>query len=170
MLRKGAFIVVVCTCLLRPTGWADLDARPAQGPLAAPDEHRSTIQRYCITCHNERSQAQGLAFDGVDVSHPGESPEVWERVLRKLRTRAMPPQGMPRPEESTYKTHVTWRETELDRTARAQRSFDRDRIGLIHAAPERDDRVLHRRPEARALRPMSRRYCIPSKWIRDAAW
>ena len=79
----------------------------------------STVQRYCLTCHNDRTKSPGLSLEGADVSHPGESPEVWERVVRKLRTRSMPPQGVPRPDEATYKTLVSYLETELDRTAAA---------------------------------------------------
>src|SRR5262245_21072344 len=119
-MRTVAFILVVCAWLLVPLERAELSARDAQASAAAPsvsDESRNAIQRYCITCHNDRTKAQGLTLEGVDASHPGESPEVWERVLRKLRTRSMPPQGMPRPDEATYKTLVTWLETELDRTA-----------------------------------------------------
>ena len=133
-MRTGAFILVVCTCLLLPTGWADLAARPVQASLAAPDEYRSTIQRYCITCHNERTKSQRLSLEGVDASHPDAAPEVWERVLRKLRTRAMPPQGMPRPEEATYKTLVTWLESELDRTAAAHPNPGRALIRRLNRA------------------------------------
>ena len=118
-MRTGAFIVV-CTCLLL-TEWADLSARDVQTAAApaAADDSRSAIQRYCLTCHSDRTKAQGLSLEGADVSHPGESPEVWERVVRKLRTRSMPPQGVPRPDEATYKTLVSYLETELDRTAAA---------------------------------------------------
>jgi hypothetical protein len=119
-MRTSAIIVVVCTWLLLPFERAELSARDAQASVVAPgasDESRSTIQRYCITCHNDRTKAQGLSLEGADASHPGESPEVWERVVRKLRARSMPPQGVPRPDEATYKTLVTSLETELDRAA-----------------------------------------------------
>ena len=133
-MRTVAFIIVICTYLLLPTGWADVAARPVQSSVATSDEYRSVIQRYCITCHNERTkaQAQGLALDGVTASHPGESPEVWERVLRKLRARSMPPQGMPRPDEATYKTLVSWLETELDRTAAAHPNPGRSLIRRLN--------------------------------------
>jgi hypothetical protein len=91
-MRTGAFIVVVCTCLLLPTEWAELSARDAQALVAAPtaaDESRGAIQRYCITCHSDRTKAQGLSLEGADATRPGESPEVWERVVRKLRARSM---------------------------------------------------------------------------------
>jgi len=138
-MRTVAFIVVVCAWLLVPIERADLSARDSQAPVAAPatsDESRRAIERYCITCHNERAKASasGLSLEGVDASHPGESPEVWERVVRKLRTRSMPPQGMPRPDEATYKTLVTWFETELDRTAAAHPNPGRALIRRLNRA------------------------------------
>jgi len=54
----------------------------------------------------------------------------------------------------------------IESAARAKRVFDDQRVRLIDPAAERDDRVFH---APTAFRPMSRRYCMPSKWIRDAA-
>jgi hypothetical protein len=120
-MRTGAFIAVVCAWLLVPVERAQLSALDAQATAAAPaaDESRSAIERYCISCHNDRTNAHGLSLEGADVTHPGAAADVWERVLRKLRARSMPPQGMPRPDETTYKTLVSWLETEIDRTAAA---------------------------------------------------
>jgi hypothetical protein len=40
---------------------------------------------------------------------------TWERVLRKLNVRAMPPQGMPHPTEASYTDFTGWLTTSLDR-------------------------------------------------------
>src|SRR5688500_5264219 len=40
---------------------------------------------------------------------------MWERVLRKLSVRAMPPQGMPHPKETEYVAVTTWLASSLDR-------------------------------------------------------
>jgi hypothetical protein len=56
-----------------------------------------------------------LALDTADVSTPGMNPELWERVIRRLRTRSMPPGGTRRPDEATYSGLVTWLEGEVDR-------------------------------------------------------
>ena len=61
----------------------------------------------------------GLALDVLDMNRAGEHPEVWEAVIRKLRTGAMPPAGRPRPDNATYDAVVAWIETELDRAALA---------------------------------------------------
>ena len=92
----------------------------------------ATLNRYCVTCHNERivngrgtapsmlvSQLRtaGVALDALDVNHVGGDSDDWERVIRKLEARTMPPVGRPRPDEATYGEVVDWLETELDRAA-----------------------------------------------------
>ena len=58
----------------------------------------AVLNRYCIVCHNERLQTAGLMLDQMDVGKVGDDAPVWEKVVRKLRTRGMPPAGVPRPE------------------------------------------------------------------------
>jgi hypothetical protein len=58
-------------------------------------------------------------LDQMDVDRVGEGAPIWEKVVRKLRGRAMPPAGMPRPDEATYDSFATYLETELDRAAEA---------------------------------------------------
>ena len=79
----------------------------------------ATLTRYCITCHNDRLRTADLSLDGLDLAHVGEHAEVWEKVVAKLRTRAMPPVRRPRPERETYDTLAGWLESEIDRVAAA---------------------------------------------------
>ena len=117
--RSGAEIRPA-TAAIAPAGTAAAGqgtgtaAREANEP--AP---RAVLQRYCFACHNERTLAGGLALDALDMTRPGEHPEAWEAVIRKLRTGAMPPAGRPRPEPADYDAVVAWLETELDRVALA---------------------------------------------------
>ena len=89
----------------------------AQAPSSAP--HRALLDRYCITCHNDRLRTADLALDTLDLDHVGESPEVWEKVVRKLRAGVMPPAGRPRPDQPSYDGLATWLEAALDRAAAA---------------------------------------------------
>jgi len=73
------------------------------------------VKRYCVTCHNERLKTGGLTLDGVDVQQPGDHAEVWEKIVRKLRSGAMPPPSAPRPDRETVNSFVSWVENELDR-------------------------------------------------------
>ena len=80
---------------------------------------RALLDRYCVTCHNERMQTAGLTLDTTDVSRVGDAAATWEHVVRKLRADAMPPPGRPRPDAETARAVASWLETELDRFALA---------------------------------------------------
>src|SRR6516225_3027256 len=73
--------------------------------------------KYCVSCHSQKLRTAGLALDSLDADHPGNSTETWEKVIVKLRSRAMPPQGRPRPDNATFDTAAGWLETEIDRAA-----------------------------------------------------
>ena len=77
------------------------------------------LDRYCITCHNERSRVAGLILEGLDVGHVPDDVEVWEKVVAKLRSGAMPPVSRPRPDEAAAGGLVSWLETEIDQAAAA---------------------------------------------------
>ena len=94
--------------------------RPApQGPAAgaAAAGARATLDRYCVTCHNQRVRSGELALDGLDVSNVAAQAATWEKVVRKVRAGAMPPAGMPRPDESTATALVSELTSALDRAA-----------------------------------------------------
>src|SRR5438552_4867002 len=79
----------------------------------------ATIQKYCVTCHNDRLKTGGLTLAGVDVEHPAAHAETFEKVIRKLRTGAMPPPNAPRPDAATSNALATYLETSIDRDALA---------------------------------------------------
>ena len=90
---------------------------PGAAALAGPDAVTELLERYCVTCHNERLATADLALDGLDPSDVTFGAETWEKVVRKLRLRAMPPAGRPRPDEAANDALATWLETSLDRAA-----------------------------------------------------
>ena len=94
--------------------------QPSGNVAAATVPAREVLERYCITCHNQRLKTGGLALDTMDLAHVADSAAVWEKVVRKLRTGAMPPVGRPRPDKALYETTSSWLEGELDRAALAQ--------------------------------------------------
>jgi len=87
----------------------------AQAPLPAPEP--ALVEKYCVTCHNARTLSGNLSLAGVDASKPGEHPEVFEKVVRKVRAGLMPPAGMPRPERATLDGFAASLEGKLDRAA-----------------------------------------------------
>ena len=80
---------------------------------------RAVLDRYCVTCHNETLKTANLMLDNVDVVNPASNPELWEKVVRKLRMRAMPPPAMPKPDEAVYNSLISYLESELDQAALA---------------------------------------------------
>ena len=68
-----------------------------------PPQHEAVLNKYCTSCHNDRMRTGGLSLANLDPSSVGGHVDVWERVVRKLRTREMPPAGVTRPDDSTYR-------------------------------------------------------------------
>src|SRR5713226_6746222 len=92
-------------------------ASPQQPAKPESTEQRALLSRYCVTCHNERLKTAGVMLDTADVGNVPAGAEVWEKVIRKLRTGAMPPPGRPRPPEAAYAALTSWLESEIDRDA-----------------------------------------------------
>src|SRR5262245_54393582 len=68
-------------------------------PVPAP---QAIINPYCIGCHSKDSTVVQFPLDTAGISDPAAHPEVWEKVIKKLRARMMPPPNRPRPDESAY--------------------------------------------------------------------
>ena len=90
-----------------------------QAAAAGTSSQRALVDKYCVTCHNKRTRQGGLELDGVNVDRVTEHPEVWEKVARKLRTGAMPPVGLPKPDDQSMNGFVGWLEDSLDKAAAA---------------------------------------------------
>ncbi len=72
-----------------------------------------------MSCHDEDKKKGNLALDIVAAEAVDRHPDVWEKVVRKLRARQMPPVGKERPGDSTYDAVIASLETSLDRAATA---------------------------------------------------
>ena len=92
-------------------------AQPQTRSATAGSSQRAVLDEFCVRCHNTRRLVAGLALDTVDVDDVGTDAEVWEKVLRKLHARAMPPAGSPRPDDEGYASLVSHLETAIDRAA-----------------------------------------------------
>jgi mono/diheme cytochrome c family protein len=104
------------------TSWGAPQAteRPPSPPLSpakAVSDFRPVIDRYCVTCHNQRLKLGGLALDKLDMANIEADGAIWEKVIRKLRTGVMPPQGLPKPSDADRQALASALETTLDRAA-----------------------------------------------------
>ena len=86
-------------------------------PAHASQDARAFMTTYCAGCHNERVKAGNLVLGDLDVARVVANAETWEKVVRKLRARLMPPPGRPRPDEAAYDRFLEWLQSELDRAA-----------------------------------------------------
>ena len=106
---------IVATLTFFPSG---LSAQAPAGPPPSPQ--RQVLDRYCAACHNENLKTAGLNLVQADLSKPGAYPELWEKVVRKVRTGVMPPANMAQPSEAERLTLLTFLETSLDAASAAR--------------------------------------------------
>ena len=118
--------------LLSNLALADPQATNSTNGVSA---QRALLDQYCIACHNQaivnspavdgesllftQLRGLGLTLDTENVDEVSENPEVWEKVVRKLRVGVMPPPDNPRPDNATYNQFRTWLERELDLAAQS---------------------------------------------------
>jgi hypothetical protein len=103
---------------------------------AAFDQHSvwTTWKIYCDTCHFGPKPRAGLNLEALDLANLEAKGAAWEKVLRKLRTREMPPSGSPRPDEATYRLLVKEIETERDRLAEVKPNPGRPALHRLNRA------------------------------------
>src|SRR5688572_284912 len=122
-MRGGVLLLVgLSASMWAPSGPVQAAGPRQQSPAAvsaAVSPQRALLAQYCVTCHNDKLKTAGLTLDGMDVGNVSAHAAAWEAVVLKLRTRAMPPPGRPRPTEAAYDAAASWLETELDRAAAA---------------------------------------------------
>ena len=93
-------------------------AQPTQ-PSQLPATFRPVLDRYCVTCHNDRLKTGGLSLSSPDLADVTADAEIWEKVIRKLNAGMMPPAGVPRPDSATTQALVGSLASALDRAAAA---------------------------------------------------
>jgi hypothetical protein len=97
--------------------FAGLGAAPAGAQPSTPAQLRAVLDRYCAGCHNDKVKTAGLSLSGLNFARPEQNAETWEKVARKLRTRAMPPPRLPHPDEASYNELAGYLENAMDRAA-----------------------------------------------------
>ena len=106
-------VLVVGGLVVASVSTARISARQTPLATSAPPT-RDVLDQYCVGCHNERLLTAGLALDAVDATRPEADPELWERVIAKLRAGSMPPPSRPRPDAAIYDAVAGRLEATLD--------------------------------------------------------
>lgn len=115
----GAGLAILTASAYLQAGAQNQAPAPAASSTVAVSPEQEILNRYCITCHNQRLKTGGLTLDTLNLANVAEGAPTWEKVVRKLRGGVMPPAGARRPDEATHDKFVAWLEGELDRVAAA---------------------------------------------------
>ena len=125
--RRLVFLAALAWVL--SIGWSAPQASPQAGaPAATPAatvDQRAVVDKYCLSCHNTRTNSAGLSLERTSVAGIESHPDVWEKVIRKVRAGMMPPPGMPAPDAESRRALVGWLET-VARSMRPARRPTRD--------------------------------------------
>ena len=97
----------------------DVPPRGAGRSTGSTGPQAALVDEYCLSCHDKDHEKGGLVLETVASLDVSQHPDIWEKVVRKLRARLMPPVGKERPDESTYDAVIKSLETSLDRAATA---------------------------------------------------
>ena len=90
------------------------------GVISCDAEERlleSFMGRYCVECHQAVNPSSGIALPVTILDDVSPNSELWERVVRKLAARQMPPQDSESPSEADYEQFLKPLTSALDRYA-----------------------------------------------------
>jgi mono/diheme cytochrome c family protein len=113
MTRAISFVVaaaLLATVALSGQGARGEKVTPASGAAGAT----TLLETYCAGCHSPAVKAGGLVIEASMLAGVREHRDVWEKSLRKLRGRQMPPPGSRQPGQAEIDAFVTWMEAALD--------------------------------------------------------
>src|SRR5437762_2402906 len=135
MKRKYLFLLVSLVAIVFAASSRFTLQASTQLPSAdLSTEHRALIDKYCVTCHSQRTKTAGLTLDTADLANVPAQSDIWEKVIRKLRAEMMPPVGAPHPDEGQLNALVTFLETSLDKWAAAHPNPGRPTLHRLNRA------------------------------------
>ena len=109
---------------------------PVRSAAATPAPHQRLVSEYCVACHNSGAKIAGLDLETASSRPLTDSAAIWERVVRKLRARQMPPLGSPHPDEAAYTEVLASLTAELD--AHAEKAPDPGRTDTFRRLTRRE--------------------------------
>jgi mono/diheme cytochrome c family protein len=137
-MKRGWFVPlagsVVALSTLSGYPQAVTAQQPPPATTPAGSAERALVDKYCVTCHNQKARTAGLALDTVDLANPSSSAETWEKAIRKVRGGMMPPVGMPRPDQAVLSGLASYLEASIDRAAQAHPNPGRTVLHRINRA------------------------------------
>jgi hypothetical protein len=110
VMASGMFIASLARVSTAP------QATPPPQAAAVPTQ-LATIQQFCVGCHNDRAKMAGVSFQGITAESIPQHAELFEKAVRKLRGRVMPPPGAKQPAPAATDSLIGYLEDSLDRAA-----------------------------------------------------
>ena len=126
---RGNWVALSKLCLSLPSALC-----PLRGARQRRRQPSAVVNRYCVTCHNQRLKTAKLELDTLDLTHPEKDALSWERAIRKLRGGMMPPPGAARPAAADVQALAGYLETTLDKAAAANPNPGSVRIHRLNRA------------------------------------
>jgi hypothetical protein len=96
--------LIAVSCLSHPGRAADTS-----------DAQLAVVKQYCVSCHSDKLKTGGVSFEGVTTASIAQNPELFEKAVRKLRGRVMPPPGSKQPDGTAVESLVAWLQDSLDK-------------------------------------------------------
>ena len=120
-MKKTGLLVLVLTSV-------------AAAQITVPQTQRAFLDQYCVGCHSDRLKTGGLSLQKLDVAHPEQNAETWEKVIRKVRAGLMPPAGLPRPERAVLSDFAAKLENAIDQASLAHPNPGRPALHRLNRA------------------------------------
>ena len=125
--RSAAAVLAICVAsaavpmTIGASGQVRATTAPPQAPppQVSPAFVRSTLNQYCVTCHNDRLRTGGFSLETLDTTKVVDAAPSWEKVIGRLRAGTMPPARLPTPGHPTLTAIAEWLETTIDTRAAA---------------------------------------------------
>ena len=119
--RMGTILRWTAAGVLAIGGLVSVPAAQQQSTGFSPSDsaRHGLVNTYCLSCHNHTVKSGELDLRAINDARVGDHRDVWEKVVRKLRARQMPPVGTRRPDEAAYVAALSSLETSLDSLAEA---------------------------------------------------
>jgi len=112
-------IPLITVLMISVTAAVTTSQSPSAAQAPSDDQAQlATIKQYCAGCHSDRVKAGGVSFEGITADSIGQRGEVFEKAVRKLRGRVMPPPGARQPDGASVDSLVGWLEHALDSAAK----------------------------------------------------
>jgi hypothetical protein len=131
--RKPLAVAVLAASLLLAT-----QAKPAAAQdhdfaaLQQADQFWGYFDEYCTECHNFDDFSGGVDFTAALPAEVPDNAELFEKVLKKLRGRMMPPPNRIRPDEQRTDAFVAWLESYLDEAGLQRSNSDHSVIHRLN--------------------------------------